>query len=927
VRDHAGGQAINPTPSGTTTTSTRHIEGITVMVSNYEGPYWTREGGAQPQWRDYPRGMGWTDADSREVAWDTGGGWYWSEERRCYLATRDGQTTPADLAERIATGDDGGVLAAQFWVMAARVAANAAAWRLDAAVLADAAAPTIDTLATLTAAQRAHDTALATLAEVETIGHQASTVREGVATSLDSAPTTEATRSATARELGEREDLARAEQAHRSWEAEGDERALWTELGEAAPGVRAAFWNARAQRGLGPQARITPRELASAHREASRPDAETPHDSATYPTPTPVPGAARAARDIDAAHERVVDAAGTLQMARATLTCDSLGVLAEAQRAYDAAVAARDALLDLDERATDSTPGSAVLDDGYLTCPASSHDPRVRTDAGATDDEDLDCTLGAGHDDGGQHLASSGIAWVDPAYTGPGLAKFPTEPDEVLAWTDLATRAVANTPGLSAAVLDAVAAQAPVFSGWELAQGQRTRQDYDDQLAEEADHAERVTIAQYWAAQPIADQELFADRLRAQWLDELELSAAGDVEDLPGIIGDTTGRSADDVLAALITDLDVTAQVKELTDKLHQARLASETGDTPERDRHTWVEHIEYLQASLAELTRQQRTGQRMAAPAQIPEHPNWDARNARWLPTEAARTDSGRDPEPPAAAPVTGKTISPSDLNERNRERWAYAARLQAQLDQAHERLAANPHGEEGLWLAAYAESLERSLWRASDPDVAVTDIPVTPGADTETMTTEQTHAAQNEQAAFTAAAYADRWLTQERHRSTVEAHDHARMAAWARTCLAALTAAAAADDDTHDTAPAADGSDAGGTRLDAGGHRNPDDLTAHEALAQQSEPSNPDALGDDTPGACAGNLTGPHHGEPPGTSRAAEAVAAAHHAVHSHTQRVAEASDQHEIPTPAAAEQGLDHHDLHAAGFESEGPSDAQD
>ena len=63
------------------------------------------------------------------------------------------------------------------------------------------------------------------------------------------------------------------------------QRALWTELGQAAPGVRAAFWNARAQRGLGTQARITPRELASAHRDASRQDAETPHDSHTYPSP------------------------------------------------------------------------------------------------------------------------------------------------------------------------------------------------------------------------------------------------------------------------------------------------------------------------------------------------------------------------------------------------------------------------------------------------------------------------------------------------------------------------------------------------------------------------------------------------------------------------------------------------------------------
>ena len=249
------------------------------MVSNDEGPYWTREGGAEPHWRDDPRAMGWTEHDSRELARNTGREWYWSEDRHCYLATRDGQTTPADLAERIAAGGQGGLLEAEFWVMAARLAANAAAWRLDAAVLADAAAPTIDTLATLTAAQRAHDTALDVLTQVETIAHEAHAGQEAPTTTLDSpAPTTEDTRSATARELGEREDLPRAEQAHHSWEAEGDERALWTELGEAAPGVRAAFWNARAQRGLGTQARITVPELASAYRQAARQAPEAPHD-------------------------------------------------------------------------------------------------------------------------------------------------------------------------------------------------------------------------------------------------------------------------------------------------------------------------------------------------------------------------------------------------------------------------------------------------------------------------------------------------------------------------------------------------------------------------------------------------------------------------------------------------------------------------
>jgi hypothetical protein len=403
------------------------------MVSNYDGPYWTREGGAEPQWREDPRKLGWTDDDSQTLARSTGRQWYWSEDRRCYVATRDGQTTPADLAERIATGGDGGLLAAEFWVMAARVAATTAAWRLDAAVLADAASPTFDNLATLTAAERAHDTALATLTEVETIRHEASAAGEGLAPSLDSASTTEDTREATAHDLGEPEDLTRAQRAHHRWDTEGDQRALWTELGQAAPGVRAAFWNARAQRGLGTQARITPPELASAHREASREDPETPHDSHTYPTPAP--GAGWATRDIDAAHERVVDAAGTLQIARATVTCDSLGVLAEAERAYEAAVAARDALLDLDDPAPDSPPGGTVLDDGYLTCPASSSDPRVRTDAGATEGEDLDCTLDARHDDGGQHLSSSGTAWVDPTYTGPGLGNFPTEPHEALGWT------------------------------------------------------------------------------------------------------------------------------------------------------------------------------------------------------------------------------------------------------------------------------------------------------------------------------------------------------------------------------------------------------------------------------------------------------------------------------------------------------------
>ena len=186
------------------------------MVSNYDGPYWTREGGAEPQWRDDPRKLGWTDDDSREVARDTGREWYWSEDRRCYVATRDGHTTPADLAELIATGGDGGLLAAEFWVMAARVAANAAAWRLDAAVLADAACPTFDNLATLTAAERAHDTALATLTQVETIRHEASAVGEGVATTLDSASaTTEDTREATDHDLSEPEDLTRAQQAHR----------------------------------------------------------------------------------------------------------------------------------------------------------------------------------------------------------------------------------------------------------------------------------------------------------------------------------------------------------------------------------------------------------------------------------------------------------------------------------------------------------------------------------------------------------------------------------------------------------------------------------------------------------------------------------------------------------------------------------------
>lgn len=245
-------------------------------MSNDEGPYWTREGGAQPHWRDDPRAMGWTEHDSQEFARNTGRGWYYSDDRHCYLATHDGHTTPADLAQRIAAGGQGGLLEAEFWVMAARLAANTAAWRLDAAVLADAAAPTIDTLTTLTAAQRAHDTALEVLTQVEAIAQEAHAGQEAPATTLDCPPpTTEDTRSATARELGERADLPRAEQVQHRSEAEGEERSLWTELGEAAPGVRAAFWNARAQRGLGTQARITVPELANAYRQAAR---QAPHD-------------------------------------------------------------------------------------------------------------------------------------------------------------------------------------------------------------------------------------------------------------------------------------------------------------------------------------------------------------------------------------------------------------------------------------------------------------------------------------------------------------------------------------------------------------------------------------------------------------------------------------------------------------------------
>lgn len=167
---------------------------------------------------------------------------------------------------------------------------------------------------------------------------------------------------------------------------------------------------------------------------------------------------------------------------------------------------------------------------------AFESDPEVRPLAGVGDGEDLDCTQAAGHDDGGQHLSSSGTVWVDPT----------------LDWR--------------------LVPPCELRSEWELA-----AQEHAADLARDPEpDADQHCVADAWAAaNPAAEWAtredcvaLLPDAARAAAAKSLQSPRDRRDESLgPALHGrevvtaqllPEAGKSADEVLAELIADLDAT---------------------------------------------------------------------------------------------------------------------------------------------------------------------------------------------------------------------------------------------------------------------------------------------------------------------------------------------------------------------------------
>jgi hypothetical protein len=133
--------------------------------------------------------------------------------------------------------------------------------------------------------------------------------------------------------------------------------------------------------------------------------------------------------------------------------------------------------------AADSDTGGPAL------CPAVTADPDIRAHAGAQAGEDLNCTQVAGHDDQGQHLSTSGVAWVQ--------APTPEQPHPA---RDQATDSERGEESGHARCADAVAAAHVAVAG---AHHHRlaTRADHQERLAQyptdrHRDHGERTAAQQ-----------------------------------------------------------------------------------------------------------------------------------------------------------------------------------------------------------------------------------------------------------------------------------------------------------------------------------------------------------------------------------------------------------------------------------------------